>query len=249
MKSKIFQKLKQAYSSLGLGDDVLLAQADALQATGIVTEDNIDMIVTSQKSFLETLQKTTDKRVTDAQNKAKESTMQELKAKHEAEAKAREEEQAKAKALAEQKKQEEEAQKAKEKEMPEWYKQDRSELENRIKAILEQNQSMGVLVSELQKQNETLKSQAEETERNRIAKERNEFITSKAKELGVPQWRIEEGLSIASDADETAITSYLSKVANNIKVASLPDKGNRSPLSDDTPKKEDLDAIAKKLIG
>ena len=80
MRTKIFAKLKQEYSHLGLGDAILQAQADALSAMGVVTEDNLNMVVMSQKSFLENLQKENDKRATDAYNKAK---MNEKKADHE----------------------------------------------------------------------------------------------------------------------------------------------------------------------
>lgn len=80
MRTKIFAKLKQEYSHLGLGDAILQAQAEALTAMGLVTEDNLDMVVTSQKSFLENLQKENDKRATDAYNKAK---MNERKVDHE----------------------------------------------------------------------------------------------------------------------------------------------------------------------
>ena len=69
MKDKIFQLLKQAYKSLGLGDEVLMAHAEMLANTGIVTEDNVSIVVDSQKSFLESLQKENDRRVTDAKKK------------------------------------------------------------------------------------------------------------------------------------------------------------------------------------
>jgi hypothetical protein len=70
MKNQLFSKLKQAYASLGLGDDFLQAQADSLAAMGLVTEENIESVVLSQKAFLESVQKTNDKRVTDAVKKA-----------------------------------------------------------------------------------------------------------------------------------------------------------------------------------
>lgn len=74
MTKKIFEQLKQAYHSLGLGDAMLQAQAEALNATGLVTDDNIASIVSSQKSWLESLQKNNDKRVADAINKTKVDT-------------------------------------------------------------------------------------------------------------------------------------------------------------------------------
>jgi hypothetical protein len=45
---------------------------------------------------------------------------------------------------------------------------------------------------------------------------RNALILAKAKELGIPQSRIDEGFAIASDADEAKIGEYLARVANVI---------------------------------
>lgn len=88
MKDKIFQLLKQEYKSLGLGDEVLQAHAEMLDKMGLVTDDNIETVVASQKSFLESLQKDNDRRVTDAKKKFEEAQ----KAKEDAERKAAEEE-------------------------------------------------------------------------------------------------------------------------------------------------------------
>lgn len=71
MKDKIFNLLKQTYSNLGLSDDILQGQAEALANTGLVTDDNLQAVVDGQKSFLSSLQSGIDKRVTDAVNKAK----------------------------------------------------------------------------------------------------------------------------------------------------------------------------------
>ena len=123
MKDKIFQLLKQEYKSLGLGDEVLQAHAEMLDKMGLVTDDNIETVVASQKSFLESLQKDNDRRVTDAKKKFEEAQ----KAKEDAERKAAEEE-AKKKADEEAKKAAEEAEKkrleelAKKNEMPDYLK-------------------------------------------------------------------------------------------------------------------------------
>lgn len=71
MKEKIFQALKLAYVNLGLSDEILQGQADALAAIGLVTDDNLATVVQGQKAFLASLQSGIDKRVTDAVNKAK----------------------------------------------------------------------------------------------------------------------------------------------------------------------------------
>lgn len=71
MKTKIFNALKQAYSSLGLSDEVLSSQADSLASMGFVTDENLATVVQGQSTFLKTLQSGIDRRVTDAVAKAK----------------------------------------------------------------------------------------------------------------------------------------------------------------------------------
>ena len=71
MKSKIFLRLKQEYSHLGLGDSILQAHADSLGAMNLVNEENLDIVISSQKAFLENLQRESDRRATEAYNKAK----------------------------------------------------------------------------------------------------------------------------------------------------------------------------------
>lgn len=115
MKDKIFQKLKQGYSRLGLGDEVLQAHAESLAATGLVTDENIDNVVNAQKGFLEGLQRNYDTRVSSATAKAREAA--------------------------------------------------KKEFEDAAKA----------------------------------AAERKSLIVSKAEELGIPQYRIDEGFAIADD--------------------------------------------------
>lgn len=158
MNKKIFQLLKQAYSSLGLGDDVLQAHADMLASLGFVNDDNVQTTVDSQKSFLENLQKANDKRATDAAAKASEKAKKDFeeaeakkKAEDDANKKAAEEAAAKAKAAEEAKKVEEAAKKAKEDEerkrleeikkntqIPEWYKKAQEERLAAAKAEREQ---------------------------------------------------------------------------------------------------------------
>ena len=56
MKDKIFNLLKQTYSSFGLSDDILQGQAEALANTGLVTDDNLQAVIDGQKPFLSSLQ-------------------------------------------------------------------------------------------------------------------------------------------------------------------------------------------------
>lgn len=58
-------------------------------------------------------------------------------------------------------------------------------------------------------------------------------ILGKAKELGIPDWRINEGFTITDDADEASISTTLSAIKQNIVTAGL-EKGNAGhPLSDE----------------
>lgn len=229
MKDKIFQKLKQEYSHLGLGNGILQAHAESLASLGLVTDENIDAVVAAQKSFLTNLQKDTDSRVTEAQKKAKEGA----KAEYEAEVKRKAEDEERRKA-------EEAARKEKEKEMPEWYKAEKAANEKLLKELAESNKALKEGYDAMKEENEKFK-----TEKTKA--ERFNSIISKAKELGIPQWRIDEGFNIADDADDTAISEHLSKVSNNIKAQSLP--GNRTvfPQADAKATKADADAVAKSL--
>lgn len=226
MRDKIFQKLKQEYSHLGLGKEVLQAQADALAATGIVTDENIDIIVSSQKAFLESVQKANDQRATDAQRKAKEDALKEYEAQKEKERKAAEDE-AKRKEL--------------EKQMPDWYVKEKQASDDMLKKLAESNELLRKGLEAMQNENTAFKAE-------KAAAERKNLILSKAKELGIPEYRIKEGFSIAADADEAAITEHLTSVANNIKAFSLPSNKEAFPMSGPELKKEDLESIAKSLV-
>lgn len=226
MRDKIFQKLKQEYSHLGLGKEVLQAQADALSATGIVTDENIDIIVSSQKSFLESIQKANDQRATEAQRKAKEDALKEYEAQKEAE-KNRLEEEARRREL--------------EKQMPDWYVKEKQASDDMLKKLAESNELLRQGLEAMQKENTAFKAE-------KAAAERKNLILSKAKELGIPEYRIKEGFSIAEDADESTITTYLTEVSNNIKAFSLPSNKEAFPMSGPELKKEDLDSVAKSLV-
>lgn len=62
---------------------------------------------------------------------------------------------------------------------------------------------------------------------------RTALITSKAKELGIPEWRISEGFNIGADADEAAINTVLSGVKQNLVTAGLEKGSAGYPLSDE----------------
>lgn len=191
MKEKIFQALKLAYVNLGLSDEILQGQADALAAIGLVTDDNLATVVQGQKAFLASLQSGIDKRVTDAVNKVKEKE---------------------AASGGEQNKQQPN-------EEPEWFKQYKQQQEERF--------------SSLQEENETFKAE-------KLRAERNALISSKAKELGIPEWRMKEGFAITDEMDETAINTYLSGVKQNIVTAGLEKKDSAFPLSTPAEKSKEL---------
>lgn len=95
MKAKLFAKLKQAYSPLGLAEEILLGRADSLAKTGFVTDDNLDLVVAAQKDDLEGLQKANDKRVTDALEKQRQKIAEETQKKEAEQKKLAEEKKAK----------------------------------------------------------------------------------------------------------------------------------------------------------
>lgn len=72
---------------------------------------------------------------------------------------------------------------------------------------------------------------------------RQSLILGKAKELGIPEWRINEGFTIADDADETAINTTLSGIKQNIVTAGLETSKGFPIDTNKTPSKEELDGI------
>lgn len=274
MKDKIFQLLKQEYKSLGLGDEVLQAHAEMLDKMGLVTDDNIETVVASQKSFLESLQKDNDRRVTDAKKKFEEAQ----KAKEEAERKAAEEEAKKAAEEAEKKRLEE---LAKRNEMPDYLKKyfeeqaaekkasdeartkEREEFKKLVETLTQKNTDQAKTYNEqmeaqsktikelqetIQKQAEEAKAKEEAAEKAKAKADHDAKILSKAKELGIPESRINEGFTLSDDATDEAIETYLSKVANNYKALQQPQFGGSYRANEGEPTKEDVDNVAASLV-
>lgn len=303
MKAKIFAKLKQEFSSLGLGDEILMARAESLAATGLVTDDNVDAVVAVQKRDLETLQKQNDARVSSALEKQKAKFEAEAKAKAEeeekqaakrkeddekkakekadADAKAKAEAKAEAdkKAKAEKEAQEEEARQKMEKEgkvsaeLMAYMKKERKEAEERLAAyearlqqlmddstkrntdyveslnkLRESYEALNQANSALKKDYDTIKAENDAAKTAKAKAERDNFIKAKATELGVPPWRIEEGFLFAENADETAITDTLTKVANNIKTQQLPSNPARFPMGDNKPTESEITGLANSIV-
>ena len=242
MNKKIFQLLKQAYSALGLGDDVLQAHADMLASLGFVNDDNVQTIVGQQKGFLENMQKANDKRATDAATKAtekvkkefedakakekaekeaKEKADAEAKAKAEAEKKAAEEAAAKAKAEEEQKKADEEAEKKRLEEMrknteiPEWYKKAQEERLAQVKAERE------AAAKERKELTDLIKSLRDDS------KKQTETYTAKQTELANQNAELQktiDSLKKERDAEkaEAAKAAHARKIVETAKKLGIP---------------------------
>ena len=252
MKEKIFNALKQAYSYLGLGDEILQAHAESLANLGLVTDENLTNVISTQKTFLEGLQKQNDRRVSEATEKARNK----VKAEYEAEAKKKAEE-AKQKADEEAKKKaEEDAEKKRQEEI------EKSAVSEELKKILKQRDEESKAMreefqkfieeqrkaqEEVTKKYELLQQESETLKAEQAKNKREKFISSKAKELEIPEWRIEEGFALRDDDDESAITEKLTKIANNVKANKLP-SDERFSFGDDKPSDEEVDAVVKTLI-
>lgn len=301
MKAKIFAKLKQEYSPLGLGDEVLMSRASALAETGLVTDENIDAVVAVQRHDLEGLQKFADKRVSSAlateRKKREEETL-----KKEEEAKAAEEAKKQAEAEASKKAAEDAAKKAEkdaadkaaadaankaaaedakrkateeaerkaaeDAKLAELAQKDEviSKLNERLSTLADQfsefvatgkrkddayNDSLKKLKESKAQLEEQLKNLVDESTAVKEAQakaERKAKIEAKAKELGVPEWRINEGFTIEDDASDETISGVLAMVANNINTHLLPGSKGFNPLTGSKPTDEEVSKLAASLV-
>lgn len=265
MKDKIFQLLKQEYKSLGLGDEVLQAHAEMLDKMGLVTDDNIETVVASQKSFLESLQKDNDRRVTDAKKKFEEAQKAKEEAKKAAEEaeKKRLEELAKKNEMPDYLKKYFEEQAAEKKASDEARTKEREEFKKLVETLTQKNTDQAKTYNEqmeaqsktikelqetIQKQAEEAKAKEEAAAKAKAKADHDAKILSKAKELGIPESRINEGFTLSDDATDDAIETYLSKVANNYKALQQPQFGGSYRASEGEPTKEDVDNVAASLV-
>lgn len=318
MKQKIFEALKQEYSSLGLGDNVLSAQAETLANLGFVNDENLDAVVKAQATGLKAVQAANDKRVADAlakenakvakdkdaatqQQTELQKKIDELTALYEADKSTLAEQSEKLKAAQEVQKQLDEL-KAQTKKQNADYAKKQAELiafitgkpqegqqpqppqpkdpqpENpkpteknqpsfdeaafrkaldkeiskkfeaftntngtQIQEMLAANKALAEQVQALVKENTDYKAA-------QAAQNRRNFILNKAKELGVPDWRINEGFALAPDASEETITNTLTTVANNIRANVLPQGGVSVPSNGGTDNTVNIDKIAEALV-
>lgn len=69
-----------------------------------------------------------------------------------------------------------------------------------------------------------LKEKLSGYELNEKRTQRQQLIASKAKELGIPEWRQKEGFNISDETDEAGITTYLTSIKTNLVTAGLEGK-------------------------
>ena len=255
LQNKIFAMLKQAYSSLGLGDDVLKQHAIMLEQSGLVTAENVETVVKSdaQKSYLEKMQSQLDTVRTSATEKGRKKAEEEYskkeeerKAAEEAARKKKEEEEAAAAAAAAEEKRKKELEGK-----SEWEKQLSDLQAAQAKRDKEWEERLNKLMTANEDSNKTiadLKKQISDRDAAEAARVRMDGIIKQAKELGVPQSMIDLGLNIPADWDADKTTNYLTAMANNWKTSHLPNE-KQNPLANiGEPKKEDVDAIAAELV-
>lgn len=257
MLEEIFRRLKQAYSQLGLGDEFLRARAEMLDSLGFVTAENIGDVISKQEASLRAAQKANDARVADALKKANEKAAEEAKKAAEEAAKKKAEQEAKAAEEAA-KKAAEEAKKAAEEEarkngLNEQMKAYFDEMEKRrndefSKQMKAQKEAYEKSIKELTGKLDTLSQENAKAAAEKARVERQAKILNIAKELGIPQTRIDEGFVIAEDADDAAINSYLGTVKKNIDANKLPSNGHFLD-SDAKPSDKELEDVAGALLG
>lgn len=116
MKEKIYNQLKQEYARLGLSDELLQSVAASLEATGLVTDENLATVVKGQENMLKSYQSNFDKLRTEGAGYKKE--LEELKAKGS---------------------QGGGLQKQPKDEMPEWFTKYKEEQDKKLNALIEEN--------------------------------------------------------------------------------------------------------------
>ena len=116
MKEKIYNQLKQEFARLGLSDELLQSVAASLEATGLVTDENLATVVKGQENMLKSYQSNFDKLRTEGAGYKKE--LEELKARGG---------------------QGGGQQKQPKDEMPEWFMKYKEEQDKKLNALIEEN--------------------------------------------------------------------------------------------------------------
>lgn len=124
----------------------------------------------------------------------------------------------------------------------------KKQLEGYSAAAKAQNDTIKELQATVQRQADEAKAREEAAAAAKAKADRLAKIQSKAAELGITKERIDEGFVIADDADDTAIETYLTKVANNQKASRLPFNPGYSLQPEGTPTKETVESVAASLV-
>ena len=248
MKDEIFRLLKQAYSPLGLGDAILLARAEMLDSLGFVTAENMNDVITKQKPSLEALQKANDARVTEALRRHDEDVRKKADEEARKAEKKASDEAAARKAAEDSAKAAEQAAKAAAGLPPE-IKAYLDEMDRRhAEDAAARKDAYDKTIKELRDSIKGLTEARRTEEAARARADRRNMILGKARELGIPQSRIDEGFVIADDADDAAIGEYLGTVKKNIDAIKLP-QNSHFLMSDGKPSTDEIGAIADSLLG
>lgn len=245
MKDKILNGLKTAYPSLS--DDMLNAQTSILMAAGYVTEDNLSAVIAAQKPLVEIINSKNKKISDDINKKYVEELEKGKKANERLVILEQELNDIKSKAVSGVAGEKGEKSKSNGTEpdfkaMIESMKAElQSEYQKNIAELLKSQKGNTEMLNSLKQENEAFK-------REKTIEERNNFIRSTAKGLGIPQWRIEEGFVLPEDAENDTIVKSLSTIANNVKTQLLP-ASEKFPLGNDTKEISAMVAeISKSLI-
>lgn len=88
-----------------------------------------------------------------------------------------------------------------------------------------------------------LRTESETLKAEKARADRNNLITSKAKELGIPEWRIKQGFVIADDADEASIVESLTAIRTDMVTAGLGGRTGFPLAGGGKASKEEVDQI------
>lgn len=215
MKTKIYDALKQTYSSkYGVGEEVLRGYADSLAATNLVTDENINVVVQGQESALRAYQSSFDKIRTEKANAQKE--IDELKAKMN---------------------------------NVEPIRTIGSINEPTIDGVISDDQLFERISKIYDEKYKVVTDELKAFKDADILKRRNKFINTKANELGIPQYRIDEGFVFTDEDGEVEIGNKLTKIAQNIKTNSLPTSGpNQSIQINNTSFEDDAKTMLNNIL-
>ena len=78
MKEKFFNRLCEVYKDLGFGEDFLAGYASAVVGNAFVPEENIEMLVESQRNILRLFQQHVERRVQQAIDNTMKKTVKEV---------------------------------------------------------------------------------------------------------------------------------------------------------------------------